>query len=171
MEIRDILVWHRGVGGLALRARQRTCQPPHAPLCDRPGSALVGLGLVFSSCLCKSTVHAKERQPRPARHRTAIGRDRASRRPRESRRRPSPIAAEESPPSRRAKRPKMTLLAALRQAIVQAWTGHGPAPVAEAPTERGGRRKPDQPRPAATKPPAARLGQLPRRSCKTVVTR
>ena len=41
--------WPRGVGGLALRACQRTCQPPHAPLRDRPGSASSAWGSYSSS--------------------------------------------------------------------------------------------------------------------------
>ncbi|MGA2254028.1 MAG: hypothetical protein ABSG53_05145, partial [Thermoguttaceae bacterium] len=63
---------------------------------------------------------------------------------------PAPVSSQPapapplSPAAPEAKRPKMTLLAALRQAIVQAWTARGAAPVAEAPEK-----------PAKTSQPAA----------------
>ena len=74
------------------------------------------------------------------------------------------VASAPSPPKpsvAEAKRPKMTMLAALRQAVVHAWSTRGSAPVAEAPEkpEVGGQRsavrQPKEPDvPARPQPPA-----------------
>ena len=66
---------------------------------------------------------------------------------------PTPVPSPPKSSATGTKRPRMTMLAALRQAAVQAWTARGSAPVAEAPAKPASAKVGQPDVPAGPQPP------------------